>query len=108
MRGASRWASTSITTCRSILGYERSVMSETIMRSSAGEAKHTFQSFWSGGRFSPYEAFCLKSFIDSGHGFDLYTFETNIIAPLGVRVCDASEIFDPDELFFYEEGFGKG
>ena len=71
--------------------------------------KHRFQSFWSGGALTPYEAFCLKSFIDCGHAFDLYTFELDIQVPTGVRVCDAADLFRPEELFVYEqEEFGQG
>jgi hypothetical protein len=81
---------------------------KSAMASSQVEARHRFQSFWSGGNLSPYEAFCLKSFIDCGHAFDLYTFETNIVAPQGVRICDAAHIIDQKELFVYKEGFGKG
>jgi Alpha 1,4-glycosyltransferase conserved region len=71
-------------------------------------ARHTFQSFWWGTALSPYEVLCLKSFIACGHGFDLYTFDPNIIAPAGVRVCDASELIMEDQFFVYENGFGKG
>jgi hypothetical protein len=69
---------------------------------------HRFQSFWAGGPLTPYEWFCLKSFIDCGHAFDLYTFDASIVVPTGVRMCDAAELFDPEEFFVYEDGFGKG
>ncbi len=72
-------------------------------------ARHTFQSFWHGGVLSPYELFCLKSFIDCGHAVDLYTYDLNLVAPAGVRVCDAAELVGRDEVFVYQsEGFGKG
>ena len=71
-------------------------------------ARHTFQSFWWGDALSPYEVLCLKSFIACGYGFDLYTFDRDIVVPEGVRVCDASEIIEQDQLFVYEQGFGKG
>ena len=48
-------------------------------------ARHTFQSFWHGGVLSPYQLFCLKSFIDCGHAVDLYTYDLNLVAPAGVR-----------------------
>lgn len=77
--------------------------------SGSGPAQHLFQSFWYGGALSPYELFCLKSFIDCGHAFDLYTYDPNLAVPAGVRVCDASELFSRDEVFVYQaEGFGKG
>lgn len=71
-------------------------------------ARHRFQSFWAGGPLSPYEVLCQKSFIDRGHAFDLYTFEPDVGAPPGVRICDAAELFEPKELFVYEDGVGKG
>ena len=68
-----------------------------------------FQSFWYGGPLSPYECLCLKSFIDCGHAFDLYTYDPDLAVPAGVRVCDASELFDRNEVFVYQaDGFGKG
>jgi hypothetical protein len=70
--------------------------------------RHTFQSFWWGGTLSPYEVLCLKSFIACGYGFDLYTFDQGIAVPAGVRVCDASELFTEDQVFVYQDGFGKG
>jgi hypothetical protein len=94
------------TDCPNIRAYAQVPKSTT--PSSPIEARHKFQSFWSGGSFSPYESFCLKSFIDCGHAFDLYTFDTNMTAPPGVRICDAAEIIDPGELFVYTEGFGTG
>ena len=71
--------------------------------------RHTFQSFWHGGALSPYELFCLKSFIDCGHAVDLYTYDLKLVAPAGVRVCDAAELVGRDDVFVYQaEGFGKG
>lgn len=67
-----------------------------------------FQSFWWGGPLSPYEWLCLKSFIDRGHDFDLYSFDPHIAVPAQVRVRDAAEIASGAEFFVYERGFGKG
>lgn len=67
-----------------------------------------FQSFWWGESLSPYEWLSLKSFIDFGHGFDLYTFDPHIAVPAQVRVRDASEFAGRDEFFVYQDGFGKG
>ena len=72
-------------------------------------APHTFQSFWHGDALSPYELFCLKSFIDCGYAVDLYTYDVNLVVPAGVRVCDAAELISRKEVFVYQaEGFGKG
>jgi hypothetical protein len=71
--------------------------------------RHRFQSFWHGGPLSPYELFCLRSFIDWGHAVDLYTYDTSLAVPAGVRVCDAAELIAEDRVFVYQaEGFGKG
>lgn len=67
-----------------------------------------FQSFWSGGSLSPYEWLSLKSFIDFGHRFDLYTFDLRLEVPAQVRVRDAAEFASREEIFVYEDGFGKG
>jgi Alpha 1,4-glycosyltransferase conserved region/Glycosyltransferase sugar-binding region containing DXD motif len=75
----------------------------------SGPAGHRFQSFWHGGALSPYELFCLKSFIDCGHAVDLYSYDAGLIVPAGVRTCDAAEFISQDEVFVYQaEGFGKG
>jgi hypothetical protein len=67
-----------------------------------------FQSFWWGGPLSPYEWLSLKSFIDFGHRFDLYSFDPQIAVPAQVRVRDAAEVAGRAEFFVYEQGFGKG
>jgi hypothetical protein len=67
-----------------------------------------FQSFWAGGPLSPYELTCLKSFINCGHAFDLYTFDLNLVVPEGVRIRDARTLFCCDDFFVYQDGFGKG
>ena len=72
-------------------------------------APHRFQSFWHGRALSPYELFCLKSFIDCGYLVDLYTYDADLVVPAGVQVCDAAELLSPDEVFVYQgEGLGKG
>jgi hypothetical protein len=39
--------------------------------------RHRFQSFWHGKALSPYELFCLQSFVTCGHDVDLYTYNAN-------------------------------
>jgi hypothetical protein len=43
-----------------------------------------------------------------GHAVNLYTYDTNIQVPLGVTICDASEVVSRDRFFFNQEGHGKG
>jgi hypothetical protein len=50
----------------------------------------------------------MRSFLDHGHGFDLYTFDSSIIVPPGVRVCDASDLISAENLFVYDTEYGKG
>ena len=66
-----------------------------------------FQSLWV-GPISPYEAMCMRSFIDHGHAFDLYTYSLDLEVPHGVRLKDASEILAEGEYFTYKSGSGKG
>ncbi|CAN5673865.1 glycosyltransferase [soil metagenome] len=63
--------------------------------------KHEFQSFWYGGELSPYEVLCLKSFLDHGHGFKLYTYK-EFEVPIGVQRCDANEVLPESTVFFYK------
>ena len=70
---------------------------------------HLFQSLWI-GPISPYESMCMRSFIDQGHDFDLYTYNGTgeCQVPAGVRLRDASEILSENEYFTYQTGPGKG
>jgi hypothetical protein len=74
---------------------------------SNGGSVAVFRSFWYGGSLSPYEWMCLKSFVEHGHSFLLYSYE-EIDVPFGVRLLDASEIFEEDEVFLYTEGTSAG
>lgn len=69
---------------------------------------HLFQSFWWGGALSPYEASCLRSFIDCGYQFDLFTYTADLVAPTGVRIRPASEVLDESEFFVYETEPNRG
>ena len=50
---------------------------------------------------------CVKSFIDHGHEYDLYSYDS-VAVPDGVRVLDANEILPRSEIFFYRQGDAKG
>jgi hypothetical protein len=63
--------------------------------------KQEFQSFWFGENLSPYEILCLKSFIDRGHAFKLYTYG-HLVVPAGVQLVDAGEVLPKDSVFFYQ------
>jgi len=70
--------------------------------------RQTFQSFWIGDSLSPYEALCLRSFLDHGHSFVLYCYSNQLKVPKGVELRDASAILPKDRCFSYSAGFGKG
>lgn len=70
--------------------------------------RHTFQSFWIGDRLSPYEALCMRSFLDHGHAFALYAYSDRLEVPRGVELRDASAILPKDQCFAYSTGFGSG
>lgn len=66
-----------------------------------------FASFWYGGPIPALSKHCLKSFITHGHVFRLFTYDKALVAPEGVIVCDASELYPESSVFFYQGGGGK-
>jgi hypothetical protein len=69
---------------------------------------HIFRSLWVGDSLSPYERMCLRSFIDRGHGFELYSYTSELDVPRGVVLRDAAEILPKRLCFPYRAGFGEG
>ena len=65
-----------------------------------------FRSFWH-GEFSPYQTLAMKSFIDYGHSYALYCYET-LPVPAGVQLRDANEIIPASRIFYYQTGSGRG
>ena len=51
---------------------------------------------------------CLRSFLDQGHAFQLYTYSPQLQVPSGVQLRDAAELFDRREYFTYKKGKGAG
>lgn len=70
-------------------------------------SKQLFNSFWYGKALTPYEVLCIKSFLDHGHRFRLYSYD-EIALPAGAELCDASSILPRDQVFFYTSGPGAG
>jgi len=62
------------------------------------------QSLWIGSSLSKLEQVCLKSFIDNGHEFHLYTYEDVDNIPEGIIIKDGNEILDKSEIFRYQNG----
>ncbi len=59
------------------------------------------QSLWVGGQLSNLEILCLKSFVDHGHPFHLYTYNDLGNMPPGVVQKDAREILPESSIFKY-------
>lgn len=66
-----------------------------------------FKSFWHGKPLSPYQRLCLKSFVDHGHEFILYSYD-RLDVPAGIETGDATEFFSRDRVFCYSRGPGAG
>jgi hypothetical protein len=62
------------------------------------------QSLWIGPKLSKLEQLCIKSFIDNGHEFHLYTYEPVDNIPEGVIIKNGNEILDKSEIFTYKNG----
>jgi hypothetical protein len=66
--------------------------------------KIVVQSLWIGDRLSPLEVMCIKSFLDNGHDFHLYTYGDIKNIPLNTTIKDANEILPESEIFRYNNG----
>lgn len=66
-----------------------------------------FSSFWYGQALTPYEVLCIKSFLNHGHKFRLYTYD-EMKVPAGTELCDANSVLPREEIFFYSSGPGAG
>jgi hypothetical protein len=66
-----------------------------------------FRSFWYKGPLSAYEKMCIASFINHGHQFFLYSYDS-IEVPNGATLLDANEIVAEEDYFCYSDGPGKG
>jgi hypothetical protein len=64
-------------------------------------------SLWVGGALTPYEVLCMRSFLDHGIGYRLYTYE-DLPVPEGVERRDAAQICPPSAIFRLEPGIGHG
>jgi len=62
------------------------------------------QSLWIGPQLSPIEQLCIKSFLNLGYKFELYTYDDIEGVPEGTTVCDANEILSYDKVFKTHNG----
>lgn len=65
---------------------------------------HIYQSLWIGNELSNMEKLSIKSFIDNGHIYHLYTYGDVKGIPEGTIVKDGNEILDKSEIFTYKNG----
>ena len=65
---------------------------------------HIIQSLWIGGDLSNMERLSIKSFLDHGNEYHLYTYEEVNNVPDGAIVKDANEILNEDEIYKYKNG----
>jgi len=66
------------------------------------------QSLWIGTRLSVMEQLAIRSFLDHGHPFHLYTYGDVENVPAGTVVRPGTEILPEQEIFCYQSGYGKG
>jgi hypothetical protein len=68
-----------------------------------------FNSFWFGHDLPPYQQLALKSFVDFGHRYTLYSYR-KFNVPAGVEQRDANDVLSESRVFFYgnKAAFGRG
>ena len=65
-------------------------------------------SLWIGGALSPIEQASIKSFLNRGHNYTLYSYNRVENVPLGCCVRDGREILPESRIFSYKTGVGAG
>jgi hypothetical protein len=66
------------------------------------------QSLWIGRPLSTIERLCINSFLQNGHPFHLYIYQSVQNVPEGVILKDANEILSSDLIYQSPDGWGKG
>ena len=62
------------------------------------------QSLWIGSSLSKLEQLSMKSFLDNGHTYHLYTYDKVENIPNGVVIKDGNEILEKIKIFRYKNG----
>jgi len=65
------------------------------------EETNIVQGLWVGNTLSLMEITCIKSFINNGHVFHLYTYDYIDNVPSGCIIKDANEILPKTEIFYH-------
>jgi hypothetical protein len=63
-----------------------------------------FQGFWHGPPLGAVREACLRTFLDCGHRFELYTYDA-VDVPEGITLMDAAAVLPRDELFHFENPY---
>ncbi|MEJ1979300.1 MAG: hypothetical protein WDN49_27580 [Acetobacteraceae bacterium] len=50
----------------------------------------------------------MRSFLDHGRAYRLYTYDPALEVPRGAQRCDAAEIMDRTQVFLLPSGAGRG
>jgi hypothetical protein len=68
------------------------------------KSNRIIQSLWVKGTLKSLQRLCIKSFLDNGHEFHLYTYNPDINAPTGTVIKDAKEIIANEKVFLDSRG----
>ena len=68
---------------------------------SGRRGRTNIQGFWLGPPLSHIHWACLRSFLDCGHEFTLYTYGP-LAVPEGIRLADANEIVLERDVFYFQ------
>ena len=67
-------------------------------------SSNIIQSLWIGERLTKMEQLSIKSFVENGHEYHLYTYGDVKGIPEGTTVKDGNEILDKSEIYYYKNG----
>lgn len=65
-----------------------------------------FQTFWYGETIPLYVRECMRSFVNRGHEYHIYSYTRFENIPSGVQWMNASHILPQDSVFFYKDAEG--
>jgi len=65
-------------------------------------------SFWTGGELGRLERLSIRTFLDHGHEYRLYTYGDVGEVPEGTRIMDANKILPQDQVFQHARKGAKG
>ena len=63
------------------------------------------QSLWVGNDLTDMEKYCIRSFLNTGHEFHLYTYGKIGGIPKGVKIKDGNQIMPAKEVFQLKKTF---